>query len=350
MIGADDSMRKMLNVLYVTTPEAYLARDGETVLVKVEDEIKIRIPIHNLEGIVTFGYTGASPALIRLCADRGVALTFLTESGQFMGRFSGSVSGNVLLRRKQYRLADNEDEALRYAKCFLTGKLVNCRSVLHRAIRDHETAIDVDKIKRVVELLMNRIEKMENCVDLDSLRGLEGEAAHAYFSVFDNLVLCQKEDFFLDGRNRRPPKDNLNALLSFIYTLLSHEVTAALETVGLDPQVGFLHKDRPGRSGLALDLMEELRPYLADRLALSLINRKQISGNGFVKKESGRVIMDDETRKAVITAWQKRKREEITHPFLEEKIPVGLLPYAQALLLARRLRGDLDSYPPFMWK
>lgn len=343
-------MRKLLNVLYVTTPEAYLARDGETVLVRVEDEIKIRIPIHNLEGIVTFGYQGASPALMRLCAERGVALTFLTESGRFIGRFCGPVSGNVLLRRKQYRIADNEDEALKYAKCFLAGKLINCRAVLHRGIRDHEEVIDADKTKRSVELLMSKIEKIEQCDNLDSLRGVEGEAAHIYFSAFDNLVLCQKEEFFLNSRNRRPPMDNLNALLSFIYTLLSNEVTAALETVGLDPQVGFLHKDRPGRSGLALDLMEELRPYLAERLALSLINRKQISGNGFVKKESGGVIMNDETRKVVLTAWQKRKQEIITHPFLDEKIPIGLLPYVQALLLARRLRGDLDCYPPFLWK
>lgn len=343
-------MRKLLNVLYVTTPEAYLARDGETVLVRVEDEMKIRIPIHNLEGIVTFGYTGASPALMRLCADRGVAMTFLTKSGRFIGRFTGPVSGNVLLRRKQYRIADNEAETLKYAKYFLAGKLINCRSVLHRAIRDHEETVDINKIKNVVNLLVEKINRIERCNNLNSLRGIEGEAAQAYFSVFDNLVLHQKEDFYLKCRNRRPPTDNLNALLSFIYTLLSHEVTAALETVGLDPQVGFLHRDRPGRSGLALDLMEELRPYFGDRLALSLINRKQLNGSGFVKKESGGIIMDDETRKVVITAWQKRKQEGITHPFLEEKIPVGLIPYAQVLLLARSLRGDMDGYPPFLWK
>lgn len=343
-------MRKLLNVLYVTTPEAYLARDGETVLVRVEDEVKIRIPIHNLEGIVTFGYTGASPALMRLCADRGVALTFLTKSGRFMGRFSGPVSGNVLLRRKQYRMADREDETLEYAKYFLTGKLINCRSVLHRAIRDHKEAFDISKMKNVVNLMLEKTVNIERCSNLNSLRGIEGEAAQSYFSVFDNLVLCHKEDFYLKCRNRRPPTDNLNALLSFIYTLLFHEVTAALETVGLDPQVGFLHRDRPGRAGLALDLMEELRPYLADRLALSLINRKQLNGSGFVKKESGGVIMDDETRKVVIIAWQKRKQEEITHPFLDEKIPVGLIPYTQALLLARSIRGDLDGYPPFLWK
>lgn len=343
-------MRKLLNVLYVTTPEAYLARDGETVLVRIEDEVKIRIPIHNLEGIVTFGYTGASPALMRLCAERRVALTFLSGSGRFMGRFTGPVSGNVLLRRKQYRIADKEDETLKYAKNFLTGKLINCRSVLHRAMRDHKESVDISKIKNVVSLLLQKIERIERCSNLESLRGIEGEAAQAYFSAFDNMVLTQKEDFYLKCRSRRPPTDNLNALLSFIYTLLSHEVTAALETVGLDPQVGFLHRDRPGRSGLALDLMEELRPYIAERLALSLINRKQLNGSGFVKKESGGIIMDDETRKVVITAWQKRKQEEITHPFLEEKIPVGLIPYTQALLLARSIRGDLDGYPPFIWK
>lgn len=343
-------MRKMLNVLYVTTPQAYLARDGETVLVKVEEDTKIRIPIHNLEGIVTFGYTGASPSLMSLCAQRGVALTFLTESGRFLGRFTGPVSGNVLLRRRQYRLSDEEESSVKYARCFLTGKLVNSRAVLQRAVRDHGAQIDASSVKVAVTSLMHSIDSLERCKSLDGLRGVEGDGAHTYFSVFDNLILTNKEEFCFAVRNKRPPLDNVNALLSFIYTLLTNEVTAALETVGLDPAVGFLHRDRPGRPSLALDMMEELRPFLADRLALSLINRNQIKGDGFVKKESGGVIMDDDTRKEVIAAWQKRKQDEITHPFLEEKIPIGLLPYAQALLLARSIRGDLDAYPPFIWK
>lgn len=345
-----DCMRKMLNTLYVITPQAYLARESENVLVKVEEETKIRIPIHNLEGIVTFGYTGASPALMKLCADRGVTLTFLTESGNFLGRFIGPVSGNVLLRRKQYRMADNEDESVRLAKCFLAGKLVNSRTVLQRAVRDHEADIDASLVKTAVIYLLRSIESLEKCKSLDSLRGVEGDGAQTYFSVFDDLILSNKSDFYFLGRNKRPPIDNVNALLSFLYTLLTHDVNAALESVGLDPAVGFLHRDRPGRPSLALDMMEELRPFLADRLALSLINRKQIKGKGFVKKESGGVLMDYDTRKEVITAWQKRKQDEITHPFLEEKIPIGLLPYAQALLLARSIRGDLDAYPPFLWR
>lgn len=344
-------MRKMLNVLYVTNPNAFLARDGENVLVKVEEDIKMRLPIHNLEGIVTFGYTGASPALIRLCAERNVALSFLSESGHFIGRFTGEISGNVLLRRRQYRIADNEEEAAKYASSFLAGKLANSRAVLQRALRDHEDTLnEASLIKKAADSILDNITKIERCKNLDSIRGIEGETAYIYFSVFNSLVLCQKEDFYFISRSRRPPLDNLNALLSFIYTLLTHDVCAALETVGLDPAVGFLHSDRPGRQSLALDLMEELRPFLADRLALSLINRKQINGKGFIKKESGGIIMDDETRKNVITAWQTRKKDEINHPFLEEKIPIGLLPYAQALLLARSIRRDLDNYPPFIWK
>lgn len=343
-------MRKLLNVLYVTTPEAFLAREGESVLVKAGDEIKLRLPIHNLEGIVTFGYTGASPSLMRLCMENNVAMTFLSTSGRFLGRLTGEVSGNVLLRRTQYRIADLEEQTLKYAKSFLTGKIVNDRTVLNRALRDHEDVLDKALMKSAGDALLKSSSKLNKCSELESLRGIEGEAAHIYFSVFDNLILSQKDEFYLRGRNKRPPLDNMNALLSFLYTLLSHDVTSALETVGLDPAVGFLHRDRPGRASLALDLMEELRPFLADRLALSLINRKQVNGKGFVKKESGGIIMDDDTRKIVITAWQERKKDEITHPFLEEKIPIGLIPYSQALLLARSIRGDLDAYPPFLWK
>lgn len=343
-------MRKLLNILYVTTSDAYLARDSENVIVRVEEDVKLRVPIHNLEGIVTFGYCGASPALMALCAERHVALTFLSEHGQFMARVTGEVSGNVLLRRRQYRVADADDEALQLASVIILGKIANARTVLLRGVRDHGADIQSDVVSGSAQNLTNQLQQIERCRSLDGLRGVEGDAAREYFAALDHLILANKQDFFLHERNRRPPKDNMNALLSFLYTLLLHDFQAALETVGLDPQVGFLHRDRPGRPSLALDLMEELRPCLADRLALSLVNRKQVSPQGFLRMESGGVVMDAETRKTVISAWQKRKQEEIVHPYLGERISVGLIPYAQAMLLARYLRGDLDGYPPFFWK
>ncbi|MEG6511364.1 type I-C CRISPR-associated endonuclease Cas1c [Desulforamulus ruminis] len=346
-------MRKLLNVLYVTSPEAYLTKDGENVVIRIQEETKFRIPIHNLEGIICFGYIGASPALMGLCAQRNVALSFLTEHGQFLARITGAVSGNVLLRRRQYRMADDPEECAKLANAFIIGKVANCRRVLQRTLRDHNDKFENGSetiLETVISQLKTRLEKIATCHATDTLRGFEGEAATVYFSVFDHLILTQKEAFFFHQRSRRPPLDNMNALLSFLYTILMHDVRAALESVGLDPAVGFLHRDRPGRPGLALDLMEELRPFLADRLALSLINRKQINERGFVQKENGAVIMDDETRKVVLAAWQKRKQEEIRHPFLDEKMEVGLIPYAQAMLLARYIRGDLDGYPMFIWK
>jgi CRISPR-associated protein Cas1 len=343
-------MRKLMNVLYVTSPNAYLARDGENVVVRVEDTEQARVPVHILEGIVTFGYTGASPALMSLCARQGVTISFLTENGQFLARVEGPVSGNVLLRRRQYREADDLTAAAALAATCVMGKISNCRAVLQRAIRDHSDKVNVDRLTSAVNRMVNQLNRVKTANDLEKVRGIEGEAAQRYFSCFSDLVLEEKEAFGLTGRNRRPPRDNMNALLSFLYTLLVHEVRAALETVGLDPAVGFLHRDRPGRPSLALDLMEELRPVLAERMALSLVNRKQIKPEGFSINESGGVVMDRETQKIVLTAWQKRKREEIIHPYLEEKIQVGLLPYVQALLLARYLRGDLDGYPVFLWK
>lgn len=339
-----------MNVLYVTTPEAYLAREGENLLVRIEEEIKFRIPIHNLEGVVCFGYTGASPALMHLCAERGVALSFLTESGSFLARVTGKVSGNVLLRRKQYRVADSVENAMSLAQSFVFGKIYNCKCVLQRFARDHENKDGVADVQEGIRQLSLQLQKTFQCHNVDSLRGVEGEGARRYYGVFDYLILDLKEVFRFSGRSRRPPLDPVNALLSFLYTLLAHDCAAVLETVGLDPQVGFLHRERPGRPSLALDLMEELRPYLVDRFVLSLINNRQVDGDGFVVKESGGVIMKDKVKKEIIAAWQKRKQEEITHPFLGEKIAVGLIPYAQALLLARHLRGDLDAYPPFLMK
>ena len=340
-------MRKLLNTLYVTTPESYLARDGENVVIRVNNEDKFRIPIHNLEGIVCFGYPGASPRLMQLCSDNNVGLSFLTPQGKFLARVNGRVRGNVLLRRTQYRRADSPRESLEIAKSFITGKIVNCRTVLGRGIRDHGDVIDCDKVRAVDALLIENLLKIENCSSADTLRGIEGNCAKFYFIMLDDLILRQKEDFYLVERNRRPPLDNMNALLSFLYTLLAHEVESALETVGLDPYVGFFHTDRPGRASLALDMMEELRPFMAERLALNLVNMRQINGDDFLKKENGGVIMTDSGRKEVIGAWQKRKRDVITHPYLNEKIPIGLLPYVQAMLMARFLRGDIDGYPPY---
>lgn len=343
-------MRKMLNTLYVTSPDAFLARDGENLVVRIKEEEAFRTPIHYLEGVVTFGYTGASPALFALCAEKGVSLNFLTEHGKYLASVIGPVKGNVLLRRKQYRIADTEAEFTKIASRFITGKLINCRVVLRRAISDHENKCDVKKIKFVANQLARSILNANNAITLDEIRGIEGDAAKYYFSVFNELILFEKEAFYLHTRSRRPPLDRMNALLSFLYSLLVNETKSALETVGLDPYVGFLHRDRPGRPGLALDLMEEFRPYIADRLALTLVNRRQLNGNDFIQKETGGVLMKDSARKAVLEAWQNRKKEEITHPFLNEKIPTGLLPYAQALLLSRYLRGDLDDYPPFVSK
>jgi len=331
-------------------PDSYIACEGENVLVKVNNEIKFRVPIHNLEGIICFGFAGASPGLMHLCCERGVALTFLTEYGKFMGRVTGSISGNVLLRRTQYKWSDDSIISLRLSKRFISAKIMNSRAVLHRALRDHPENVDGDLLKKTIDYMSQMLIELEKSTDCDSVRGIEGDAAHKYFGCFNELLLSQKAEFSMKNRNRRPPTDRINALLSFLYTLLVHETCAALESVGLDPQVGFLHRDRPGRPSLALDIMEELRPHFADRLALTLINKNQISADGFIVKENGAVVMDDRTRKEVLMAWQKRKLEEITHPYLEEKVPFGLVPYIQALLLSRHMRGDLEDYPPFFWK
>lgn len=343
-------MKKHLNTLFVTTQGAYLSKEGETVVVRVEKETRLRVPIHTLGGIVCFGNVLCSPFLMGFCAERDVAVSFLSEYGRFLARVQGPVSGNVLLRREQYRRADDMDMAARIARSILTGKLANSRAVLRRAMRDHPEKIDGASVEEASRRLGHSLENIQSCPPLDTLRGIEGEAAHTYFSVFDHLIVSQKDGFSFAERNRRPPLDRVNCLLSFIYTLLMHDVRSALETVGLDPAVGFLHRDRPGRPGLALDMMEEFRPFLADRLTLSLINLNQVQEKGFTQSESGAVLMGDETRKAVLVAYQKRKQDEIYHPFIDEKVTIGLLFHMQALLLARFLRGDLDGYPPFIWK
>jgi CRISP-associated protein Cas1 len=342
-------MKKLGNVLYVTTPEAFLFLDGETVVVKKDEAISMRLPLHNLENIVCFNYPGISPALMGACAERSIGLSFLKPSGRFLARVTGRVKGNLLLRKKQFELAKKEEFCISIAACFLLGKIANSRKVIDRAIRDHAMLVDVPALRSASEFLKDTLQDIQTAESLDELRGLEGSAAKQYFKVFGNLILQQQDEFEFKERSRRPPLDNMNSLLSFLYTLLTYEVASALEVVGLDPYAGFLHADRPGRPSLALDVMEEMRPVFADRLALSLVNRKQISGKGFVRKESGGILMDEETRKTVLTAWQSRKQEEIVHPYLKERIPFGLIPHVQALLLARYLRRDLDAYPPFFW-
>lgn len=343
-------MKKLGNVLFVTSPEAFLSLKGETVVIQKDQTTSMRMPLHNIENIVCFTYLGVSPALMGACADRGIGLCFLRPSGRFLARVSGRQSGNVLLRKKQYQMAQQDNIRDAIAVSCLLGKLANCKKVIDRARRDHALLVDGDALKKVSDFHKSTLKILRSIPDAATQRGLEGSAAKQYFGVFEQLVLHQKDDFPFPRRSRRPPLDNLNSLLSFFYTLLTYEVVSALEVVGLDPYVGFFHADRPGRPSLALDLMEELRPVFADRLALSLVNRQQISGAGFVQKESGGVLMDEETRKIVLTAWQKRKQETITHPFLKERIPFGLLPYVQAMLLARFLRGDLDAYPPYFWQ
>lgn len=343
-------MKKHLNTLFVTTQGAYLAKEGETVVVKVEQAVRLRIPVHTIGGIVCFGNVGCSPFLMGFCAENGVGISFLTEYGRFLARIQGPVSGNVLLRREQYRKADDPGFSAAMARAVLIGKIANCRTVLQRALRDHSEKLDAGRIADTVKRLNNHLELLNRDHPLDILRGLEGDAAHIYFSVFDHLIVSQKDAFSFHERNRRPPLDNVNCLLSFIYTLLAHDIRSALETVGLDPAVGFLHRDRPGRPSLALDLMEEFRPFLADRLALSLINLRQVQDKGFIKTDTGAVLMNDDTRKTLLVAYQERKQEEIYHPFLDEKVTIGILFHIQALLLARHLRGDLDGYPPFIWK
>lgn len=343
-------MKKHLNTLFVTTQGAYLAKEGESVIVRVEKETRLRVPVHTLGGIVCFGNVGCSPFLMGFCAERDVAISFLSEYGRFLARVQGPVSGNVLLRREQYRKADDMTFSAEMARAVLTGKLANCRTVLQRALRDHSDKLDADQVSYASRQISGSLKRLQEDMPLNSLRGIEGDAAHVYFKVFDHIITSQKEDFFFQDRNRRPPLDNVNCLLSFLYTLVMHDVRSALESVGLDPAVGFLHRDRPGRPGLALDLMEEFRPFIADRLTLSLINLSQVQKKGFKKSEAGAVLMGDETRKIVLVAYQKRKQDEIMHPFIEEKVTIGLLFHMQALLLARYLRGDLDGYPPFIWK
>ena len=343
-------MKRLLNTLFVLTEDSYLALDGENVVIRRDQAEMARFPLHTLEAILCFSYPGASPALMGACAERGVDLSFFSPRGQFLARAVGETRGNVLLRQTQYRAADDLSTSCRYARGFVLGKVYNARWVLERATRDHPQRVPVDHLKALSSQMAAALPRIERVSTLEELRGLEGEAAQRYFDGFGNLILQQRDTFAFTGRSRRPPLDPINALLSFAYTLLARDCASALEGVGLDPYVGFLHRPRPGRTSLALDLMEELRPALADRLVVSCVNQKMLTGKHLRKQESGAVLLTDEGRKTFLKAWQQRKQEMIQHPFLNERLPWGLVPSAQALLLARTLRGDLAEYPPFFWK
>lgn len=343
-------MKRLLNTLYVTTGNKYLSLDGENVVVLEEQKEIGRVPLHNLQAIITFGYTGASPALMGACAQRNIDLSFMSGNGRFLARVTGEVKGNVTLRKEQYRVSDNREKSIHIARNFILGKVYNSRWVLERAVRDYSLRLDVEKIKKRTVFLAQSMGKIRECENAAKLLGMEGEAASVYFSVFDELILQQKNDFYFYERNKRPPLDNVNAMLSFGYAMLAEMCGAALEAVGLDPYVGFFHTDRPGRMSLALDIMEEFRSIMVDRFVLTLINKKIIKEKHFIKKENNAVIMTDEGRKVFLSAWQNKKQEMIKHPFLDEKIEWGMVPYVQSMLLARYLRGDLDEYPPFFWK
>ncbi|MBQ4156973.1 MAG: type I-C CRISPR-associated endonuclease Cas1 [Clostridia bacterium] len=343
-------MRKLLNTLYITTNDYYLSVSNENVVVNQKETVVARFPLLNLEGIVTFSYAGASPALMGECAQRGIQLVFMTPNGRFLARVNGMSQGNVLLRREQYRIAECDSKSTLVARNMITGKIFNCRWVLERVMRDHALRIDQAKVSGAAERMKQTLKQIQTVDCLDSLRGLEGEAALSYFSVFDELILSQKADFIFDGRNRHPPQDNVNAMLSFAYTLLANDCASALESVGLDAYVGFMHRDRPGRKSLALDIEEELRAPFADRMVLTQINNRVIQDKHFDRQENGTVLLNEDGRKLFLNYWQEKKRDAITHPYLKEKIPWGLVPYVQALLLSRFIRKDIDEYPPFLWK
>jgi CRISPR-associated protein Cas1 len=350
-------VKKLLNTLFVTTQGAYLSKEGETVVISVDNKKLNHFPLHTLSGIVCLGRVMCSPYLMASCGEKNVHISFFSENGRFQARVQGPVSGNVLLRREQYRRADSMAASVALTRSFLIGKISNSRTVLKRTLRDHGDKIPAAaQIQHTIDLMsggLNRTMEVKDGKekkDLDETRGIEGEMGGCYFDVFDHLILKRKTDFKFNGRTRRPPLDNVNSMLSFLYTVLCHDVCSALEGVGIDPQVGFLHRDRPGRPSLALDMMEEFRPYIVDRLVLSLINRGQVKPGGFQKLATGAILMDDDTRRQVITAYQKRKQDEILHPFINEKVVIGILFHVQALLLARHLRGDLDGYPPFIWR
>lgn len=343
-------MKRHLNTLYVLTQGAYVAKEGETAVVRVDREPRLQIPLLSVGSLVFFGQVSCSPALMHACAERSISISFLSERGRFLARLVGPTHGNVLLRREQYRRADNEAASREIATAIIAAKVMNGRMSILRALRDRPDCAGAGALRATVAQLSALVTQLASCDSLDAARGIEGAAAREYFAALDSMIVQQKDAFYYRARSRRPPLDRFNALLSFIYTIAMHDVVAALECVGLDPAVGFLHRDRPGRPGLALDVLEELRTWLADRFVLSLINLRQVTATDFESRESGAVLLNESGRRTVLAAYQKRKQEELVHPFLEEKVTIGLIPYIQAQLLARHLRGDLDGYPPFVWR
>ncbi len=343
-------MKLLLNTLYVMSEDAYLSLEGENVVINREKEPIARYPLHTLQSIVSFSYAGASPALMGACAEKQIGLVFCSPRGKFLARAVGPMQGNVLLRRMQYRVADDPALSCRAARMMIFGKLYNARWSVERTRRDHAMRINEEKFSAASARLRALLPAVAEETSMDSLRGLEGTGAVAYFEVFDDMILSGKDVFSFHGRNRRPSLDPVNAMLSFAYSLLAHDCASALESVGLDAYVGFMHRDRPGRESLALDLMEELRPCMADRFVLTLINNRVMKAADFDFRESGAVLLTDEGRRTFLQHWQEKKRDTLTHPFLEEKMAWGLIPYVQSLLLARYLRGDMEAYPPFLWK
>lgn len=343
-------MRKLLNTLFILSEETYLSLDGENIVIIAENSEKRRFPLHMLENIMCFSYKGASPALMGACAERKIGLSFFSPNGKFLAGVHGKEYGNVLLRKQQYRISDDKEQGVQYAKNMMIGKVYNSRWTLERTARDHKERVDYESIRKISAELQEGLLKIRTVDNIDQLRGIEGELASRYFSVFDELILNQKDDFIFQTRNRRPPMDRVNALLSFAYAVVERECANALRSVGLDPFVGFMHTDRPGRESMALDIMEEFRSILCDRFVLTLINTKTVRKDSFMKGDDGAVLLNDKGRKIFFNNWQNRKRELITHPFLKEKMEWGLVPYIQALLLARTIRGDIEEYPPFLWK
>ncbi|WP_040534085.1 type I-C CRISPR-associated endonuclease Cas1c [Schleiferilactobacillus shenzhenensis] len=343
-------MKPLLNTLFVNTPDAYLSLDGGNVAVSVDYQSLGKVPLINIDSIICFARSGASPALMSCCIDQNKPMTFLTPSGRFLGTVVGAVNGNVVLRKQQYRISDDAALAGEFSRNFIIGKLFNQRWMVERYIRDHALVIDTQRFKNLSQALFSAIEELRETSDIDTIRGIEGNAAANYFAHFDDFILQKGSGFSFSERSRRPPLDRTNALLSFAYSLLANDCAAALLSVGLDPYVGFMHQDRPGRQSLALDLMEELRGVFADRFVLKLINKQMLDKQDFLEQESGAVMLTDKGRKVFLDQWTAKKQETLTHPFLQEKIVWGLVPFVQALLLARSVRGDLDSYPAFLWK
>ena len=341
-------MKKLLNTYYITNELAYCSLDGENIVVSIEGKEAGRIPFVNIENIVCFNYLGCSPALMGKCGEKGIPICFLRPSGHFLARITGGVRGNVHLRRMQFEKLSDENVCLKLSQDVISAKIHNSRYILSRATRDHADKIDVESINAVIAMLSDGINSVYETENIDSVRGYEGECSRKYFSVINELILKNKEHFCFSGRTKYPPLDRVNALLSFFYAILTHDIQSALETVGLDPYIGFFHTDRSGRASLALDLIEELRAYLVDRFVISVINLQQVKSDDFLQKEGGGVLMSDDCRKEILGAWQKRKNEFITHPIIKEKIEIGLIPYVQANLLAKYIRGDIPEYMPYV--